>query len=193
MSGELAFRSGLKNIEKRASISAGQFSSAAEQRFCNSRTEFCLLWQWFISSVFTMVFSLFAFCMTDSILPQKPQPVSKTSYGFSGLPGIEDLAKTRIQCKFDGMKTLTVEEATPGLGRLVELALAGERIQIRKGSGIVELRPAQAANPAADEKLTPCEALRLLQEDARMTPQQAERYLRELREERLAAEDRRSA
>ena len=91
------------------------------------------------------------------------------------------------------MKTLNVEEATPGLGRLVELALAGEQIQIRKGSGVVELRPAQAAQTAADEKLTPREALRLLQEDARMTPQQAEGYLRELREERLAAEGRRPA
>ena len=68
------------------------------------------------------------------------------------------------------MKTLTVEEATPGLGRLVELALAGEQIQIRKGSGVVELRPARAVETAADEKLTPREALRLLQEDARMTP-----------------------
>ncbi len=86
------------------------------------------------------------------------------------------------------MKRLSVEEATPGLGRLVELALAGEQIQIRKGSGVVELRPAQAAQTAVDEKLTPREALRLLQEDARMTPQQAEGYLREVRDERLAAE-----
>jgi hypothetical protein len=91
------------------------------------------------------------------------------------------------------MKTLTVEEATPGLGRLVELALAGEQIQIRKGSGIVELRPTQAAQTAADENLTPREALRSLQADARMTPQQAEAYLSELREERLAVEDRRPA
>jgi hypothetical protein len=57
----------------------------------------------------------------------------------------------------------------------------------------VELRPAQVAQNAVDEKLTPREALRLLQEDARMTPQQAEEYLRELREERLAAEGRRPA
>jgi len=91
------------------------------------------------------------------------------------------------------MKTLTVEEATPGLGRLVELALAGEQIQIRKGSGIVELRPTQAAKPAVNETLMPREALRLLQEDARITPSQAEGYLRELREERLAAESRRPA
>jgi len=91
------------------------------------------------------------------------------------------------------MRTLTVEEATPGLGRLVELALAGEQIQIRKGNGIVELRPAQAPQPSVGEALSPREALRLLQTDARMTPQQAEHYLRDLREERLAAEDRRPA
>jgi hypothetical protein len=89
------------------------------------------------------------------------------------------------------MKTLTVEQATPGLGRLVELALAGEQIQIRKGSGVVELRPAQASQTASDESLTPREALRRLQEDARLTPQQAEAYLRELREEWLAVESRR--
>ncbi|HUD49035.1 MAG TPA: hypothetical protein VMR33_19545 [Candidatus Baltobacteraceae bacterium] len=91
------------------------------------------------------------------------------------------------------MKTLTVEEATPGLGRLVELALAGEQIQIRKGSGIVELRPTQAPKHAVDETLATRDALRLLQEDARMTRQQAERYLSELREERLAAQYRRPA
>lgn len=86
------------------------------------------------------------------------------------------------------MKTLTVEEATPGLGRLVELALAGEQIQIRQGSGVVELRPAQATQTTGEERLTPREALRRLQADARLTAQQAEGYLRELREERLAAE-----
>ena len=91
------------------------------------------------------------------------------------------------------MKTLTVEEATPGLGRLVELALAGEQVQIRKGNGVVELRPALATQTAVDEHLTPREALRRLQEDARLTPQQAEGYLHELREERLSAESRRPA
>ena len=98
----------------------------------------------------------------------------------------EFLAKTRDWCKFPDMKTLTVEEATPGLGRLVELALAGEQIQIRKGSGVVELRPAQTSQTAVKEQLTPREALRRLQEEGRLTPQQAEAYLREVREERLA-------
>ena len=86
------------------------------------------------------------------------------------------------------MKTLTVEEATPGLGRLVELALAGEQIRIQKGSGVVELRPAQPDQTELNVSLTPREALRRLQEEARLTAQQAGAYLRELREERLAAE-----
>jgi antitoxin (DNA-binding transcriptional repressor) of toxin-antitoxin stability system len=86
------------------------------------------------------------------------------------------------------MKSLTVEEATPGLSRLVDLALAGEQIQIRKGSGVVELRPAGTVQPINNEPLTPREALQRLQEDGRLTPQQADRYLNEVREERLAAE-----
>jgi hypothetical protein len=90
------------------------------------------------------------------------------------------------------MKSLTVEEAIPGLGHLVELALAGEQIQIRKGNGIVELRPAQKVS-AEDEQLTPREALRRLQAEARLTPQKAEQYLMEVREERLAAENGRPA
>jgi antitoxin (DNA-binding transcriptional repressor) of toxin-antitoxin stability system len=87
------------------------------------------------------------------------------------------------------MKTLTVEEATPGLGRLVDLALAGEQIQICKGKGVVELRPANTGQPAAQEQLTPREALRRLQAEGRLTPAQADRYLNEVREERLAADD----
>jgi hypothetical protein len=58
------------------------------------------------------------------------------------------------------MKTLTVEEATPGLGQLVDLALAGERIQIRRGNGVVELRPAPATVAPIMEQMTPREALR---------------------------------
>lgn len=83
---------------------------------------------------------------------------------------------------------LTVEEATPGLDRLVGLALAGEQIQIRKGDGVVELRPTRTVQAGIAETLAPREALRRLQEDARLTPQQAEDYLQELRSERMAAE-----
>ena len=110
---------------------------------------------------------------------------------FKALPCLLDnqfLAKTRVWCKFTEMKTLTVEEASPGLGRLVELALAGEQIQIRKGSGIVELRPAKSSPAAVNEPLTPREALRRLQEEGQLTPQQAEAYLCEVREERLATD-----
>jgi hypothetical protein len=82
-----------------------------------------------------------------------------------------------------------VEEATPGLGQLVDLALAGEQIQIRKGNGAMELRPAETIQPLNDEQLTPREALRRLQEDGRLTSQQAERYLNEVHDERLAAEN----
>ena len=91
------------------------------------------------------------------------------------------------------MKTLTVEEAVNGLGRWVERALAGEQIQIRKGDGVVELRPTKSAQTPDAEQLSPREALRLLQDEARLSPEQAERYLLEVREERLAAEDRRPA
>ncbi len=91
------------------------------------------------------------------------------------------------------MTTLTVEEATSSLGRWVDLALAGEQVQIRKGDAVVELRPAPRRAPAASEQLMPREALRRLQEESRLTPEAAECYLREVHEERLAADDRRPA
>ena len=91
------------------------------------------------------------------------------------------------------MKSLTVEEATSGLEQLVELALAGEEIQIRKGNGVVELRPAQKLQARGGEQLAPREALRRLQAESRLTIQEAERYLIEVREERLAAENMRPA
>ena len=103
------------------------------------------------------------------------------------------MAKSHDRCKFLNMKTLTVEEASPDLDRLVGQALAGEQIQIRKGNGVVELRPAQTGQTAAKEQLAPREALRRLQEEGRLTPQQAEAYLREVREERFATDGKRSA
>jgi hypothetical protein len=54
------------NIKARHS---GQFSSVVEQRFCNSKLVFCLLWQCLISPVSARVFSISAFAITDSILP----------------------------------------------------------------------------------------------------------------------------
>jgi len=91
------------------------------------------------------------------------------------------------------MKTLTVEEAGAGLARWVERALAGEQIRIRKGDAVVELRPAYPDRPVGSGQLTARDALRQLQKEARLKPEHAERYLRELREEHLAAEDRRPA
>jgi antitoxin (DNA-binding transcriptional repressor) of toxin-antitoxin stability system len=91
------------------------------------------------------------------------------------------------------METLTVEEAGAALGRWVDRALAGERIQIRRGDGIVELRPARPIQAPDVAQPAPREALRRLQEDARLSLEQVERYLREVRDERLAAEDRHPA
>ena len=78
-----------------------------------------------------------------------------------------------------------------GFGKWPELALAGEEIQIRKGDAIVELRPTVGARPVpAKEPLTPREACNRTPASLLVT---GEDYLREVREERLAAEDRRSA
>lgn len=82
------------------------------------------------------------------------------------------------------MKTLTVDEAVKGLGHWVELAVAGEQILIRKGNAVVELRPTQPTVA----KQTPREALRSLQQNAHLTTEQANAFLREVHEERLAAD-----
>ena len=86
------------------------------------------------------------------------------------------------------MKTLTVDEAMSSLGKWLELALAGEEIQIQKGDALVELRPA-AVTRSAKNFLAPREALHRLQQGARLTAADAESYLREAREERMAADD----
>lgn len=96
--------------------------------------------------------------------------------------------------RFKDMRTLTLEEAMTGLGRWLELAIAGEDIRIRKGDVVVELRPiAMSGPPPSDERLSPREALRRLQADARLTPEQASQYLNEVHDERLATEARRPA
>ncbi len=94
-----------------------------------------------------------------------------------------------IGITFNEMKTLTVEEAIRGLGKWLEQAVAGEGIRIRKGNAVVELRPVweQDGSPAP-ERLSPRQALRQLQAEAHLTPEQAQDYLKELREDRLAAE-----
>lgn len=91
------------------------------------------------------------------------------------------------------MRTLTVEEAVSGLGQWLEQALAGEDIRIRKGDGVVELRPvSKAPSAASSAQPSPREALRCLQRDARLAPERAESYLREVHQERQAAEERRA-
>ena len=92
------------------------------------------------------------------------------------------------------MRTLSLEEAVTGLGRWLELAIEGEDIRIRKGDAVVELRPVPpSAPPASSERLSPREALRRLQAEARLTSEQAQQYLNEVHDERLAAEAHRPA
>ena len=81
-----------------------------------------------------------------------------------------------------------------GLGGWLDLAIRGEDIRIRKGDAVVALRPVPASEPPASTKrLSPREALRRLQAEARLTPEQARQYLNEVHDERLAAEARRPA
>ena len=72
--------------------------------------------------------------------------------------------------------------------------MSGEQIAIHEGACAVLLQPLPApAELSASERRSPREALRLMQEESRLTPEQAEHYMREVREERLAAEARRPA
>ena len=92
---------------------------------------------------------------------------------------------------FRHMRTLSLEEAISGLGRWLELAIAGEDIRIRKGDAVVELRPVSVTGTSSsNERLSPREALRRLQAESRLTPEQAQQYLNEVHDERLAAEAR---
>lgn len=84
------------------------------------------------------------------------------------------------------VRTLTVEEATTSLARWLELAVAGEDIRIRKGNALVELRLVTENNDGPAQRVSPREALRQLQAEARLTAEQAQDYLDDLHEERLA-------
>ena len=95
---------------------------------------------------------------------------------------------------FCTMKTLTISEASSNLAGWLQQAVAGEEIGIRSGDTLVVLRPLAGVAPGPGSgPLSPREALRHLQEDARLTPAQAESYLNEVRTERLANEDRGAA
>jgi antitoxin (DNA-binding transcriptional repressor) of toxin-antitoxin stability system len=86
------------------------------------------------------------------------------------------------------MKTLTIREAAGNLAKWLRLAVAGEEIAIRADDSIVALRP--LPNEGTTEKLAPREALRRLQQNARLKPEDADHYLEEVRAERLAADKR---
>ena len=86
------------------------------------------------------------------------------------------------------MKTLTISKATGNLATWLQRAVAGEDIGIRSGETVVALRPMPLASGAANEgRMAPRDALRSLQQDARLTPAPAEAYLNEVRAERLVA------
>ena len=84
------------------------------------------------------------------------------------------------------MKTLTVQEASRNLGELVHSAVEGEEITIQDGACTVLLQPVPNA---PQNRLPGREALRRLQLQSRLTPAQAESYLREVHAERLAHEN----
>ena len=89
------------------------------------------------------------------------------------------------------MKTLTIQEAISNLAAWLQHAIAGEEIGIRTGNTIVALRPLPASGNGHDqEQLSPREALRRLQQEAKLTPEQADAYLNATRAERMASEHR---
>ena len=92
------------------------------------------------------------------------------------------------------MKTLTVQEASQNLGRWLRRAMGGEQIAIHEGACAVLLQPLPAPPKSpTSERLSPREALRLMQAESCLTPEQAQQYMRVIREERLAVESRQSA
>ncbi len=92
------------------------------------------------------------------------------------------------------MKTLSVNEASSNLSTVLEQAIAGVEIGIRSDDTIVALRPLPVSASATDAgPLAPREALRRLQEEARLTPAPAESYLNEVRAQRLATDERGAA
>ena len=86
------------------------------------------------------------------------------------------------------MRTLSISEAAKDLAIWLKQAIAGEEIGIRSDDNVVALRP--LPSNGVTTKLSPREALRRLQQEARLIPAQAESYLPEVRAERLAAEKR---
>ena len=89
------------------------------------------------------------------------------------------------------MKTVRANEPISNLATVLKPACGGEEIGSRSDDTIVALRPLPvSASVTAAEPLPPRDALRRLQEEARLTPAQAESYLNEVRAERLATDER---
>ena len=84
------------------------------------------------------------------------------------------------------MKTLTAREASRNLSELVHCAVGGEEITIHDGACTVLLQPVSAP---PQNRRKGREALRQLQSQSRLTPTQADNYLREVHAERLAHEN----
>ena len=90
------------------------------------------------------------------------------------------------------MKTLSIPEATRDLAAVLARAVASEEIGIRSGDAVVVLCPLTPARamPGKPGAATPLKALRQLQQEAQLSPAQAQHYLEEVRAERLAAGER---
>jgi antitoxin (DNA-binding transcriptional repressor) of toxin-antitoxin stability system len=84
------------------------------------------------------------------------------------------------------MKTMTVQEASRNLSELLHCAAEGEEITIHDGTCTVLLQPVSTAPKNCGKGR---DALRQLQSQSRLTPAQAENYLREVHAERLAHEN----
>jgi antitoxin (DNA-binding transcriptional repressor) of toxin-antitoxin stability system len=85
------------------------------------------------------------------------------------------------------MTTLTVEEASQNLSGWLLRAMNGEEIAIHEGTSVVLLQPfSTPAKSRSLERLGPHEALKRLQFESRLTAAQAEEYVRDIRDERMA-------
>lgn len=84
------------------------------------------------------------------------------------------------------MTTLTVQEASNGLGGWLRRAANGEQIAISEGTCVVMLHPLVNTSVGTGTLPQPREALRPLQEHPTLTAGEADAYLGEFREERLA-------
>ena len=90
------------------------------------------------------------------------------------------------------MTTLTVQEASQGLGGWLRRAANGEQIAISEGTCVVMLHPLVDSSIGTGALPHPREALRLLQAHTTLSAGEADANLGEVREERLADGEARS-